>query len=178
MTMSQKRNKEIADDVGRLIGVAEREAGRGLSKSCKYATIRAKFPKLPKQRAKVLAGYSPRSSMTELERTAGIRNAVRTIEQQREDLRSQQGYGFGDSVKFYGVISKDPKEGAGDRIKARTRVDSLLGYDAPTQHKVTTTGLMVELKDLSAGQIQQIIDSLPVHSLDSKPCDKISSVSN
>lgn len=64
------------------------------------------------------------------------RKAMETVDQARARLAQQKGYLFGDSVEFYGKMSKNTKQTGDTRIRARTRLDSLLGYDAPAKQEI------------------------------------------
>lgn len=52
------------------------------------------------------------------------------IQAERERLQAEKGMRFRDSAEFYKDIASDGDMVAGDRIRARSRLDALLGYDA------------------------------------------------
>lgn len=86
---------------------------------------------LTQPQALVRAGYSPKNDR--LCRTPEMRRSVAEI---REELRHQPGYTLGDSAGFYKTISETETEETSDRLRARGRLDALLGHDAAKQVNV------------------------------------------
>jgi hypothetical protein len=87
---------------------------------------------VPASEAKVLAGYSAKNG--NICRDVFVRE---TVAEMRERLRSTPGYTLEDSVGFYRGIASGSGEDTPDRLRAQTRIDSLLGLDAVKEVKVT-----------------------------------------
>jgi|GEM_PF-6781819 len=89
---------------------------------------------VPDKQALQMAGYSPN--------TRGIttRSDVKeTAAQMRERLQMTQGNTLEDSVGFYRDIANDKGNDVGDRIRARSQVDKLLGHEASKKVEVSST---------------------------------------
>ena len=78
-----------------------------------------------------LAGYSQNSN-----RTLAHPEVKCAVAEMRERLQNTDGYRLEDSAGFYKDLSEDAENHTADRIKARSRMDSLLGYDAPQKLEV------------------------------------------
>jgi len=78
-----------------------------------------------------IAGYSQNSN-----RALQHPDVKGAVAEMRERLQSTDGFRLEDSAGFYKELSEDAENHTADRIKARSRMDSLLGYDAPQKLEV------------------------------------------
>lgn len=87
--------------------------------------------------AKQAVGFSAKSDVSAVMRTPEVQE---TVAQVRERLQHTTGYRLEDSAKFYKDISENKKAVAvSDRLRSRTRLDNLLGLDAPQKMEVHET---------------------------------------
>ncbi|MFW6245388.1 MAG: hypothetical protein ACOC36_05830, partial [Fibrobacterota bacterium] len=87
--------------------------------------------------AKQAVGFSAKSDVSAVMRTPEVQE---TVAQVRERLQHTTGYRLEDSAKFYKDISEDQKKvTVSDRLRSRTRLDSLLGLDSPQKVEVHET---------------------------------------
>lgn len=118
-------------DPERMRGLLRQCDEAQLSRDEKYVMFREAGNSHRKSRQ--LAGYRSEGAVN-----ANQRAMLATIEQQREELRAQPGLTLQDSVQWYQKKSNGKKVATSDAIKARTRLDSLLGYDSPQKMEVST----------------------------------------
>jgi hypothetical protein len=82
-----------------------------------------------KQEARRLAGYSTKAhqhpeSMVQ-------KRAIVSAAQERGLLRMQPGYTMADSAGIYNTISRSKEVDPDARVRARARLDAIMGHDAP-----------------------------------------------
>ena len=112
--------------------------------------------------ALTLSGFSPRSR-----HICGEAAVVQSVVEIREQLRGEDGFTLRDSAEFYRGISMDESEDSPDRLRARGRLDALLGYDASKEIKVSqeTTeikmalGVLADLRIGSPAQLAEILEA-------------------
>ncbi len=86
---------------------------------------------MPVRDAQKLTGYAVNSSISPL--------AAETTEQIRARLQQTPGYRIDDSARFYQKIRESKSEDTYTKIRANTRLDKLLGHDAPLKTEITET---------------------------------------
>lgn len=141
MARKAQSTKPVRKGVSRIESAAKKE---------RFAALCAV---MPAERAKVLAGYSPRTNIDKIKNTPEV---LETVAQVRERLQQTKGYRLEDSAKFYKDIAEDEKRVAvSDRLRSRTRLDNLLGLDAPQKMEVHET------QELT--QAVMILSNLPIN---------------
>lgn len=86
---------------------------------------------MPVRDAQKLTGYAVNSSLSPL--------AAETTEQIRARLQQTPGYRIDDSARFYQKIRESKSEDTDTKIRANTRLDKILGHDAPIKQEITET---------------------------------------
>lgn len=86
---------------------------------------------MPVRDAQKLTGYAVNSSLSPL--------AAETTEQIRARLQQTPGYRIDDSARFYQKIRESKSEDTDTKIRANTRLDKILGHDAPLKTEITET---------------------------------------
>ncbi len=115
---------------------------------------------IPAVHAKVQAGYSKNTSSTQIERSHKAQQAKETVEKQRLALQSIPGLSLTDQVFKYRKMADNTRNNTSDRLKALTRIDSLLNYDAPKTIEIDTRSLIMELTSVSTQELAMIADVL------------------
>jgi hypothetical protein len=95
------------------------------------------------------AGYSTSTKAAHIRATNQYKSVAKTIQEQREILQKTPGFRLEDSAIMYQNESTDSENPASDRIKARSRLDTILGYDSPKQVDVRSMSLIMELSGVS-----------------------------
>lgn len=103
---------------------------RSLSKPEKVAVLMAQG--VSRRKARIMAGYKSGTANP----PAAERKAVETVDQARARLAQQKGYRFEDSARFYAKKSTKSDVCDSDQIRARTRLDNLMGHDAPQKQEI------------------------------------------
>lgn len=136
--------------------------GRKIGRKQVFAVLSAV---MPKQRAKVLAGY-PDSSP----RTPEVPEFTGTIAEIRERLQEAAGSSLVSQVKWYASIRDNGDEGTTDRITAAKQIDTVLGYNAPqrveinSNHHITGAILAIQQIACKTGLTPQALkDTLDAH---------------
>lgn len=107
-------------------------ANRGVSQRVRQQiAVGALSAVLPVRDAQKLTGYAVNSSLSPL--------AAETTEQIRARLQQTPGYRIDDSARFYQKIRESKSEDTDTKIRANTRLDKILGHDAPIKQEITET---------------------------------------
>jgi hypothetical protein len=127
---------EVGKEVERLRGKAMTMAiaSAPIPRAAKYAALRESSKDVPACEAKVLAGYSPNTASTCIERAKPYRDYQAYIKAERAVLGQSEGLTLRDSAYFYHDISQATKTGDPlTAIKARERLDTILSHNAPKE---------------------------------------------
>ena len=111
-------------------------------------------------KAKALAGYSATTTSAQIERSFIYKTAKNTVESQRRTLQSLPELSMSSQVLRYNKLSNNIKHNVGDRIKAMSKVDALLGYESPKQVQVDSRSLIVELSGSTSQDLALLRDVL------------------
>ena len=138
-------------------GLARKNAGFASARARKMAEIMAKNPSIKPYDAMVQAGYSPNSNPYDVIKSQSYRLAHIDIDAQRKQLRQMPGCSLTDSVAYYADIAHRSRTDNPDTgIRAMTRLDKLLGNEAPVKQEIRSMGLVVELGQLTAEELEAI----------------------
>ncbi len=113
-----------------------------------------------KSQAVEQAGYSPTAGSGAIERIPAVKNAMQTVDQQRERLQQHPDF------SFHGIAHRLKNRATNKKVNAKVQTDndkaliSIMGYNAPAQVNVRSTGLLLEFSDLSAADLVSIRDAL------------------
>jgi len=102
---------------------------RELSRPERFALLEASG--VPATKAAKQAGYH--TNPATIRKSADYQRFRTEIRQKRAALSLRDGFGLGDSAKWYKDLSNDKSIGASVRIRARELLDKLLGYFAPLE---------------------------------------------
>jgi hypothetical protein len=91
----------------------------------------------PKEKAKVLAGYSPRSSVSSLE--ASHPQQMASIPELRRRFQAIPGFTIMDQMLFYQDVRDTKDADINARISSAKQLDKVMGYEAPRETDVTYT---------------------------------------
>jgi hypothetical protein len=109
-------------------------ASAPIPRAAKYAALRESARDVPACEAKILAGYSPKTASTCIERAKPYRDYQAYIKSERAALGQSDGLTLRDSAYFYHDISQTTKIGDPlTAIKARERLDAILSHNAPKE---------------------------------------------
>lgn len=107
-------------------------ANRGVSQRVRQQiAVGALSAVMPVRDAQKLTGYAVNSNLSPL--------AAETTEQIRARLQQTPGYRIDDSARFYKKIRESKSEDTDTKIRANTRLDKILGHDAPIKQEITET---------------------------------------
>ncbi len=109
-----------------------RTANRGVSQRVRQQiAVGALSAVMPVRDAQKLTGYAVNSNLSPL--------AAETTEQIRARLAQTPGYRIDDSARFYKKIRESKSADTDTKIRANTRLDKILGHDAPVKTEITET---------------------------------------
>lgn len=113
---------------------------------------------MPISEAGRLVGYRDRHCSWLATKSRAYRLRAAKLAAQRQGLQAIPGLTLTDAVLHYGDLSRKLKsKDPSNSIRAQSRIDSLLGYDAPAQVQVQSVGLMMELSGLDRDDLQALL---------------------
>ena len=122
-----------------------------------YQRIRAKYGNLPKKMAAQLAGYSRGTKPACIEQ--GNHAAWQSIDKQREEALRDLRCTFGSQLAPLVGIRDNAKANDADRIRAAHEVNTMVpGMLAPERRETMSRSIILELRDLSEGDIAALIE--------------------
>jgi hypothetical protein len=131
----QKCNPEnLAGDGVKKVEKGPKNKRKPVSQAAAYGVLSAV---MPKRQAALAAGYSPSTCTSVIDKRVATSGSADTIAAIRARVQDRPGFRFEDSAKFYRGISEYKQHQTADRIRARARLDTMLGYDSPQQVEVS-----------------------------------------
>jgi hypothetical protein len=125
---------------------------------------RARAAGQPIKEAKKLAGFSENYHTGKLEASKAYKRAIKSIEEEREELRHKAGFRLSDvatrakEIATAKVVTeegqKEYAECARDRLAADKQLISLLNYEPTKQVQVSHKGLFLEFTGLSSDDLR------------------------
>lgn len=114
---------------------------------------------MTKKSALLAAGYSPKVKSSNIDRLPCVKDAIETLERQRENLSKVKDYTFTDVAMR---MVKRAKGSENERVQTDNdkAFAGLMGYNAPSQVNVKSVGLLMEFRDLSSAELAELRETL------------------
>lgn len=126
-----------------------------LTKSEKYLSL-LQTPGMTKKEARDLAGFSPKSGTSSIDRLPSVRKGLASLEKQREYLSQKADY------SFTGVAERFVKRAKSKAVSDRVQTDNdkalcgIMGFNAPATVNVKSVGLIMELSDVNKSDLEAL----------------------